>query len=356
MSPQAAGRARRSTKQQPHPAAIAMPPWRQKLIEQRAAASAVASSLLNESAMRERQAREKLARLKAKAQRELTRAASVAAVEDQRERKKAAVAEMRAENDRLIGRDMNALIANVPMPSEEEILTLSRQLNDQLKNIAPDAPNFFALFKFMDIDGSRRISFEELEIMCRRVLKLNEKKLSLEKLHGLWKALDANFSGFIDAGELSRFLRLGQSKALTPAQLARKKMLEDKAREKMLVRAESNRRLAKDVAKQAMAVERATAEEVQEFGAYFAKANRGGLITNYYTLFKTMDADASGRVSFQEVRHFALTCAYATLLSADIVGDSCSRVAVRIHGSHRVGLQREQDEHEAVVVSVAGDR
>ena len=225
----------------------------------------------------------------------------MAAVEDQRERKKAAVAEMRAENDRLIGRDMNAIIANVPMPSEEEILTLSKQLNDQLKTFNQDTPNFFALFKFMDIDGSRRISFDELEIMCRRVLKLNEKKLSLEKLHGLWKALDANYSGFIDAGELSRFLRVGQSKTLTPAQLARKKLLENKAREKLLARAESNRRLAKDVAKQAMAVEKASVEEVQEFGAHFAKANKGGLVTNYYTLFKTMDADGSGRVTFQEV-------------------------------------------------------
>ena len=295
-----AGPTRKAKAKQPHATALHMPAWRQKLIQQRAESSAMTSSIISSSTQREHLARERLVKMKAKAQRELTRAASLAALEDFRERKRVTVANMRAENDKLIGKDMNALVANVPKPSEEEIVALSKLLNDQLKSFDKNAQNFFGLFKFMDIDGSRRISFDELETMCRRVLRLREKDLPIEKLQGLWKTLDADLSGFIDAGELSRFLKLGQPKTLTPAQIARKKMLEAKAQERKALQEELDRKLAKDVAKKAKQVEPATLKDLHAFGAHFARANKGGQITNYYTLFKHMDGDQSGKVEFVE--------------------------------------------------------
>ena len=105
----------------------------------------------------------------------------------------------------------------------------SRLFNERLQAIAQRAGvlgkgevrSFFQLFKELDIDGSRRISFFELERMVREKLKLPLKEMPMEKLYGLWRRLDENESGYIDAGELSRFMRIGAPKSLTPAQLPR---------------------------------------------------------------------------------------------------------------------------------------
>ena len=51
---------------------------------------------------------------------------------------------------------------------------------------------------------SRRVSFDELETLVRRQLKLPERQLPLPKLHALWKVLDENSSGFIDAGDAAK--------------------------------------------------------------------------------------------------------------------------------------------------------
>ena len=63
----------------------------------------------------------------------------------------------------------------------------------------------------MDLDGSQRISYAELEKLVRVGLLLAPKEFSRARLDMLWKALDQNRSGFIDAGELSRFTRLGEA-------------------------------------------------------------------------------------------------------------------------------------------------
>ena len=115
----------------------------------------------------------------------------------------------------------------------------------------------------MDIDGSRRISFKELAGLIRQVsdprtvptlaaisatpappapspwqhsrphpwlplavahshvsasflfpphqeLHISKSELPQARLHALWRVLDENESGFIDAGELSRFMRIGR--------------------------------------------------------------------------------------------------------------------------------------------------
>ena len=42
---------------------------------------------------------------------------------------------------------------------------------------------------------------------------LHQATLPLSKLHALWAKLDENGSGFVDAGELGRFMRLGLPEA-----------------------------------------------------------------------------------------------------------------------------------------------
>lgn len=293
----AGGRPAKSSKSQP---TLVLQPWKKKLLDQRAAANEAASSILSASTSREQQARERLVRLKAQAQRELTRAASLAAIEHKRERKRAAVAEVRAESDRLIGKDLSSVFADVAMPSEEEVLALSKRFNAQLNMFDPDARTFYSLFKFMDIDGSRRISFHELENLVRNSLRIQESELDQQKLYGLWKVLDENNSGFIDCGELSRFLRIGQTKEPTRAQLAVMKLKAQRDQRMQLIREESRRHLAKDVSDRSKQVERASEEDVLKFGELFSK-KRSAAINNFFTLFKAMDVDGSGHVKFEEV-------------------------------------------------------
>ena len=57
-------------------------------------------------------------------------------------------------------------------------------LNQQLQIFHPDARNFFVLFKHIDIDGSRRISFGELARLCREQLKLTKADLPEPRLLG----------------------------------------------------------------------------------------------------------------------------------------------------------------------------
>lgn len=59
-----------------------LPQWKQKLAKKNQEASAAAAALLTESRMREQEAQKKLAQLKARAQRELSRATSFATNDD----------------------------------------------------------------------------------------------------------------------------------------------------------------------------------------------------------------------------------------------------------------------------------
>jgi Ca2+-binding EF-hand superfamily protein len=152
----------------------------------------------------------------------------------------------------------------------------------------------------MDMDGSRRISFNELDVLVRHQLGLKEKHLSQTQLLALWKKLDENASGFIDAGELSRFLRIGQSNELTPAQRARKKLQQARLAEKERLREESRKRLERNVADKSQTVEKATEEEMARFAKIFNEKLKGSDITNFFALFKWMDMDGSGKVKFDE--------------------------------------------------------
>jgi Ca2+-binding EF-hand superfamily protein len=278
---------------------------RMKAGQQLAASNMLNSTLISDAASREQAARQRLSRLKARAQRELTRAASIAAVEDQKERRELAASRMRAEAHQLVGRDLTERVRSIPPLTDDEVHSLSELFNMQLRRYDPDVRSFFRLFKDMDIDGSRRINFSELEHMVRGKLSIPEKKLQQEKLFGLWKRLDENESGFIDAGELSRFLRIGAPKGMTPAQVARARVRAAREQTRVDIQAASNKRLEKGVAARTTEVPKATPEDIMRFGVLFAKhlaalRPRGEENFSYYGLFKRMDADASGRVKFEE--------------------------------------------------------
>lgn len=141
------------------------------------------SSALKAAVMVEADAREHLRKMRAKVQRELARATSMAALEDLRERKRQEGVNTRADFERQVGRDVTRKIAEdlaqgkVEPATEEELRRLSEQFNRRLKDLYPDAevtPNFFTLFKHIDVDGSRRVSFRELTMLIRIELRLSK--------------------------------------------------------------------------------------------------------------------------------------------------------------------------------------
>ena len=232
----------------PRPALHTMPEWKRRVAAQRAESTQRTASIMSEASTQEEAARARLAKIKARAQRELSRAASAAVIEEQQEKRRLLKARVRAETNALIGKDVTERVREIPEIDENEVRSLSMLFNQHLKQFDRDSRNFFQLFKSMDIDGSKRIGFGELEHMVRSKLMIPEKKIDAQKLLGLWKRLDENESGFIDAGELSRFLRIGKLKEPTPAQKARARLQAERERKMAMVRKESDKLLEKDVA------------------------------------------------------------------------------------------------------------
>ena len=97
------------------------------------------------------------------------------------------------------------------VPAEEAaVLRLSGQLNAAMARLEPDANkrSWFVLFKHMDDDGTGLITFDEFEDMVRNELHIKARRaargeiaLSEANLKSVWRALDADGSGYIAAGE-----------------------------------------------------------------------------------------------------------------------------------------------------------
>ena len=264
--------------------------------------------LVSASASREDAARKRLAFLRARAQRELTREAIISKTEQHRERRRKVVAQVRAETDQLIGRDVTVRVRDVPKLNDEEVHDLSRLFNKQLNSENTNdkrVRNFFKIFKELDLDGSKRISFSELENLVRGRLRVSEKRVPLDQLLGLWKVIDEDASGFIDAGELSRFLRIGAPKTLTAVEAARLRMQANKESMVARVRADTEKLQEKEAATKAAEGPKATSEEVSRFGGLCMQhlatlRSRGQETITWFGLFKRMDTDDSGQVKFEE--------------------------------------------------------
>ena len=280
-----------------------MPAWRQKAAAQSAEASFLHAKIVETAVSKEEASRKRLVKLRAMAQRELTRAAALASIEQRREQKRQAVERIRWENDEAVGRNLTRKCKDIPALPEDEVLAVSKLFNAQLNDKGDSrARMFYQLFKDLDLDGSKRISFDELQRLIRVRLKLGEKQLNHEKLLGLWKVLDENLSGFVDTGELSRFMRLGAPKQLSAVQKARLRAKQEAESRKKKVKEESDKLLEKAIITQAKEVAMATEAEVANFGEMFVKQleRPGQDKMSYYALFKIMDEDESGKVQFDE--------------------------------------------------------
>ena len=71
---------------------------------------------------------------------------------------------------------------------------------------------WYRFFKEIDEDGSGRMMYDELVKMVRIHLRMPETQVSDTQLQEVWRALDQDNSGYINAGEFGRFMRLGRER------------------------------------------------------------------------------------------------------------------------------------------------
>ena len=270
----------------------------------------MASEQLSVAVNAEMQAQEHLRRVRARVQRELRRAASLSAIQKAKEDKLEMSRKIRADMDKKVGRDLIKQIAasDIPPASDEEIKKMSELLNKMLEMYHPDARNFFALFKHIDVDGSRRVSFNELARLIREELRIKKSELPEPRLHALWRHLDENGSGFVDPGELGRFMKIGAPEGGLGA---RARMLiknqEQKKKQQLEMDKKSGKHLAQLIREQKVEVDPASDEEVAHYSALFnqqmiaLRGREGTNGQNFYRLFKAMDIDGSGRITFNEL-------------------------------------------------------
>lgn len=125
----------------------ALPEWQIALSQHRSGAHQAEVKVLS-AAQREQVARERLARLKAKAQRELTRAASAAAASEAVDRKREMVRAVRDDLDRRSGRAVATKIASVQPLDDKMAKLVSAQCHSALaRAFPPDERSFFKVFK-----------------------------------------------------------------------------------------------------------------------------------------------------------------------------------------------------------------
>ena len=199
---------------------------------------------------------------------------------------------------------------------DEELDTLSRQLVSWLEQKRRDdgdehSTGWFQLWQMLDDDGSNDITFDELTKAVRIKLRRDASAISDERLMSLWCALDVDDSNQVRRDEMGGFLRRGwvppgrsEGPSRQDEMQAFEASLKGKAKAGDTVNTKQMR------AQLASAGEGAPDEEELRalsrlFNERMRRAYPDSRHTTWITLFKAIDRDASGFVSFDELRHIA---------------------------------------------------
>ena len=247
--------------------------------------------------------------------RELQRAMSESAVLQAKAAKRHAVLKLKQDIEAKVGLDLNARIAHVPPATADEVYGLSVRLNQSLAKTVegggiPDGrqatgPAWFQIFKVMDDDHSGRISYSELDRGVRDCLKLSRGDLPEERMHGLWKALDEDASGFISAGEFGRFMRRGEAEGqLDRTRQSRGRLQRRLNAEKEAQKKEHDVRVGRDLNAKLAHVEPAADDEMDALSELLNVRMHAQLTTRnlgWFKFFRVLDDDGSGRISFDEL-------------------------------------------------------
>jgi Ca2+-binding EF-hand superfamily protein len=230
-------------------------------------------------------------------------------------------------------------VAKVKLMEEDEVCAISSRLHEQLmaehqtstqmgtlERRSFERQVWLGLWREMDVDGFGRIDFDQLSAMLRRKLRLRGRtqaqkdKISM-KLQSLWRALDddgeGNARGVLSKEQLVAFMKLSRKLSQTDvhgesgdgpstegrhgwrerlaaqrqreAASLRKQRREGQTRHGAQTDLESWREKMSDVVP-------ASATQQKELSAAL-NSSLGDL--SWYSLFKLMDRDGDGRISFE---------------------------------------------------------
>ena len=137
--------------------------------------------------------------------------------------------------------------------------------------------------------------------MVREELRLLARELPEERLQSVWRALDADNSGFVTAGEFGRFMRQGKRADGVPW---RERVGAKNRAAAEEVKADLDRRVGRDVSQQLAEVRPAGGELVQQMSERL-NAKMDVLFLDpqsreWFKLYAHMDDDGSGRISYRE--------------------------------------------------------
>ena len=236
--------------------------------------------------------------------------------------RKAAIAEaVRLDIDRRVGRDLTAKVMSVTPASVEECREIAALFHEAL---AVDGKTWFNLFNLIDEDGSGRISYAELKRGCRNLLHLSQKALPDSKLQAVWRTLDEDASGFISTGEFGAFMKM--------APAVKRKKAPPPEKQKLGFEEDGDHSIfSKQLVEQG--VEASDDDEFLEMSRFFnMELNRlPPNARSWYTLFRKVDEDSSGLISYQEFENMVRS---HMRLTAD---------AVPRKKLHRIWLKMDED-------------
>ena len=200
-----------------------------------------------------------------------------------------------------IGKD-RPTVHNVSKADDATVLALSTRLNQAMAVLEPDANKrgWFRLFQHMDDDGSGKMTFLELEDMVRNELKVTSKDLDDRVLKQVWKVLDADGSGYIDAGEFGRFMRPGEAAVGETWKTKLHAQRHMEAQAQLAVRHKEKR-----------AMEGVAPASEKDVNALSVVLNRRlstvfpGGSGSWFKLYVHVDQDRSGKITFDEFREMA---------------------------------------------------
>ena len=191
-------------------------------------------------------------------------------------------------------------LMNIYKAEDATVLALSVRLNQANEQLEPDANKrtWYRLFQHMDHDGSGKITYNELEDMVRNELKLKPADLNDKVLKSVWKALDSDVSGYIEAGEFGRFMRRGEATVGEETWKSRlRAQRHEEAQASLVVRHKDKR-----------AMEGVAPASKQDVDALSLCLNRRlatvfpGGTGNWFKLYVHVDLDRSGKITFDEFR------------------------------------------------------
>ena len=255
----------------------------------------------------EQAAKRRLARI----QKELMKSASESAIRAQKEQKLADARAVRhtTEEMKRDGQGMGAYDAedNTPAASEVEVTELAIRLHRQMSSLFGQGQQrmWYKLYLIMDEDRSGRITYVALRTMIRsnKGLQINRAEMSENKIKSLWKALDVDRNGYIEAGEFGRFMKKGEDSNAAWTS-AKQKMQHQRTTSNAALRKADDARAGKHDESAPAVVEPLREDELAELAdqinVAMAQLVPSGSSVSFIKLFKLVDEDSSGKIDTSE--------------------------------------------------------